>query len=311
MSASIDAAHGGLGWQARTTSTREEIGSIWGRFGVSNECGTLRRILLHRPGTELNEIHDPERILFSERMELKLALEQHCELVELYRSHGVDVTILEPRNPQPNHLYVRDLFVMTPLGCVLCRPASTVRAGEELAVMQKMAELQIPIAASVLGTDFFEGPDIVFVNDTFALIGEGIRSGREGGRVVRRVLKSCGIRSAFIQTTFGCGHLDGVLSIVDRNVAVVVARRLSYAAVTILRENGFDIVELDESEIDRMAINMVALAPGLVLIPSGCHRTRLSLEKKGIDSVEVDVSELMKGGGAVHCMTGVIERDPL
>jgi arginine deiminase len=27
--------------------------------------------------------------------------------------------------------------------------------------------------------------------------------------------------------------------------------------------------------------------------------------------IEAEVSELMKGGGSIHCMTGVLARDPL
>jgi N-dimethylarginine dimethylaminohydrolase len=33
------------------------------------------------------------------------------------------------------------------------------------------------------------------------------------------------------------------------------------------------------------------------------------LEGMGVRCVEADISELMKGGGAVHCMTGVLQRD--
>jgi arginine deiminase len=60
-----------------------------------------------------------------------------------------------------------------------------------------------------------------------------------------------------------------------------------------------------------MAINMVPLAPGVVLMPAGNPITRNALEAIGVTCIEAEVDELMKGAGSVHCMTGVIRRDPL
>jgi arginine deiminase len=43
-------------------------------------------------------------------------------------------------------------------------------------------------------------------------------------------------------------------------------------------------------------------------MPAGNPHTRRTLEGARIECHEVDVSELLRGGGSVHCMTGVIER---
>ncbi len=47
------AAYGGPGWQPRVRSLREEANGIWGSFGIDSEYGTLRSVLLHRPGPEI------------------------------------------------------------------------------------------------------------------------------------------------------------------------------------------------------------------------------------------------------------------
>jgi arginine deiminase len=54
---------------------------------------------------------------------------------------------------------------------------------------------------------------------------------------------------------------------------------------------------------------MVPLAPGAVVAPAGNPITKRVLEEAGVEVLEADVDELMKGGGSVHCMTGVIWRD--
>ena len=55
-------------------------------------------------------------------------------------------------------------------------------------------------------------------------------------------------------------------------------------------------------------INFVALKPGLVVQPDGNPRTRQVLEAAGIEVIPVDVTEILKGVGAVHCMTAFLKR---
>jgi arginine deiminase len=56
-----------------------------------------------------------------------------------------------------------------------------------------------------------------------------------------------------------------------------------------------------------MAINVVPLAPEVVVMPAGDWVTSAALEVHGV-TCQVEVDELMKGTGLVHCMTGVIHR---
>ena len=39
--------------------------------------------------------------------------------------------------------------------------------------------------------------------------------------------------------------------------------------------------------------------------------TKKALEKAGVEVINVDVSELMKGYGCLHCMTAFLEREEL
>jgi arginine deiminase len=52
----------------------------------------------------------------------------------------------------------------------------------------------------------------------------------------------------------------------------------------------------------------VPLAPGVIVAPEGNAITKALLERNGVEVLEVEVDELMKGGGSVHCMTGVVWR---
>lgn len=315
MGLTVDAAHGGENWLARTDFVSGDVKSVWKDCGVYHEWGKLRSVVLHHPGREIEGISDPSKVLWTEALEPARAREQHDALADFYRSAGVEVNYLhldEQAAATPNLYFVRDLFTMTPFGAVVSRPASHVRAGEEVIASSTLSRLKVPIIHSAYGSAYLEGPDILLVNSDLAFVGYGLRTNERGADFAIGLLKEMGYGEVVkVQTTYGCGHLDGVVSILDRDLALLYPTRVSYVVYETLKRHGFRTLDLpDQSEAERgMAINLVPIEPGCVLMPANNPKTLALLQKAGCTCFELDVSELMKGGGAVHCMTGVLKRD--
>ena len=310
----LNSAHGGDYWEPRKDNLKEELGTIWTKCGANSEYGTLRSVILHRPGPEIEGVDEPAKLLWNKVLDPIAAREQHDRLAQTYRDFGIEVLYLkDTENAKPNQYFMRDLMLMTPEGAVITRPASAARAGEERNVAQTVAGLGIPIVLSVHSDGIFEGADLEFVDKSLVFIGTGLRTNDAGANQVAAVLKNMGVDTMMIQTTYGCGHLDGVLSIIDKDKAVVYPTRLSYQAYSTLKSMGFTVIELpDATEAEStMALNMVPLAPSCVVMPKGNTITRRLLESHGVECHEIDVSELMKGCGSVHCMTGIVRRDPV
>ncbi len=110
---------------------------------------------------------------------------------------------------------------------------------------------------------------------------------------------------------YGAMHLDGLLNILDRDLAVVWPRRTPFAVAATLRECGFRLIEVeDEREAQEcLPLNFVALAPGEVLMPAGGERMQAAYEAAGVRCLTIEVGELIKAGGGIHCMTGFLKRD--
>jgi N-dimethylarginine dimethylaminohydrolase len=106
-------------------------------------------------------------------------------------------------------------------------------------------------------------------------------------------------------------HLDGLLALIDRDLAVIWPRRTPYKVVETLRRRGFKFIEIeDEREAqDSLPMNLVALAPGEILMPAGGRAMREKYEAAGVRCHVVDISECIKAGGGIHCMTGFLKRD--
>lgn len=311
----LTAAYGGTKWSERTTAMRDDLPLWWGDWGVSSECGTLRAVLLHRPGPELDAVADFEAAQMRSDLDPDLARAQHDALVAAYREHGVAVHLVEGgRLDKPNLVFVRDLMLMTSEGAIVTRPASTVRAGEERFVAEALARLGVPILMTVHGHGTFEGADCLWVDEDLCFLAEGLRTNTEGADQVERMLREIGVAEVVrVGLPYGAMHLDGLLAFVDRDLAVIWPRRTPYKVVQTLRSRGFRLIEVeDEVEAQEcLPMNFVAIAPGVILMPAGGERLRRRYEEAGVTCYTVDISELIKAGGGIHCMTGFLKREPL
>jgi N-dimethylarginine dimethylaminohydrolase len=308
-----DAAHGGEGWAPREGALEDELGTIWADCGVRSECGTLRAVLMRRPGPEIEAVTDPRAALWFDVLDPALARAQHDTLAELYRDHGVAVHYVEkvPLD-KPNAYFCRDLFAMTATGAIVGRTASRSRAGEERYAAAALARVGVPIMATVHGEGTFEGADVVVISENLVFVGQGMRTNRAGAEQVAAVFRTAGVGQVeIVQIPYGCGHIDGTINVVDRDLAVVFPTQLSYVVYETLKRHGYrflDPPDAAEAQLG-MALNMVPLAPGVVVMPAGNPITRAALERAGVECLEVEVAELQKGAGAIHCMTGVIKRE--
>ena len=59
---------------------------------------------------------------------------------------------------------------------------------------------------------------------------------------------------------------------------------------------------------ETLAINYVAIEPGLVVMPAGNPRSQELLEKNGIKVIPIQFDEVLKGFGAMHCCTAFLKR---
>lgn len=93
-------------------------------------------------------------------------------------------------------------------------------------------------------------------------------------------------------------HLDAIFNIVSKDL--VVAHRGYIAEQEYLKDK--DIIELTDKDIWDMSSNFLLLEENRVLADANCHQFNKKLKAKGVEVIEVDVSELKKNGGSIRCM---------
>jgi len=308
-----NAAYGGPGWQPRTQSLNDEIGSVWAECGIDSEYLPLRKVLLHCPGPELAaSLTDFNAVQMLAPLDMDLARAQHEAMAQAYRDNGVEVIDLgHPGRPTPNQMFMADVFVMTPAGAIVARPASVVRAGEERWAARAIAGLGMPIVASIGGHGTFEGADLTWVTPGLALVARGVRTNDAAFAQIAAILGTFGAEAVQVDLPFGTMHLMGNLRLVDADLAIGWPTRLPHRAVDALRANGYRVEWIPDEDEAKLgyALNFVILGPRKILMPAGCPITQAFYERLGITCVTIDISELGKAAGSAGCLTGILRRD--
>lgn len=300
-------------WLALETSIAEDFAEYWGgEWGCDSEVGRLRAVLLRRPGKEIEGIANPEECRWLEVMETERAREQHDALAEFYRSQGIEVHYVEKmRDDRPNALFMRDNVLMTPQGAIVGRQAMACRRGEERYAAEALARLGVPIVRTISGKGIFETACCLWVDAGTAIIGTGNRANREGAHQVEQVLGLMGVEDFLhLPIPYGYAHIDSIISFVEKKTAVFDPARLPWDVWIALKNRGFRLFEAPSpQETKNLALNFVTMAPGNILMAAGFSETKEFLQSRGTAVHEVEISELRKGWGSLHCMTAVLKRD--
>ncbi len=306
------AAYGGDNWSPRIATHRDEIGDVWACCGIDSEWRPLQAVLLHRPGDELLAAqNDPESAQMLGAVDIDRAQTEHDTLAEAYRGQGIEVHLVEPQTTsEPNLMFCADLFAMTPQGAILARPASTVRAGEERHVAYRLAALGIPILKTLTRDATFEGADLMWIDESSAIIGRGLRTNDAAIDQLETLFAEIGCTLIALDLPFGVMHLMGLLRIVDADLAIAWPRRTPHRCVELLRERGFrvEFPRLVDDSASHRGINFVTLGPRKILMVDGLPGVQSAYEALGIECLTASTEALSRAAGNVGCLTGVLRR---
>ena len=282
--------------------------------------GRLRTVLVCSP--RIAGWNQPERIArwrdfgFRHRPNFPQAQSEHDRLCRELEAAGADVLELLPGlDLSLDAVYVHDASLATDFGMILMRPGKRNREPEGQHHGSFAVRFGIPTLARIVQPGTTEAGDMVWLDSKTLLVGRGYRTNSAGIAQMREILGAKGVDVISAPLPHGAGrseclHLMSLISVLDEKAVLVDRPWLAVETVELLEARGFQLIEIDNSERETLACNVLALGGRRLLAIEENFRTNERLRAAGFDVRTFPGSELsINGSGGPTCLTRPLLRD--
>ena len=280
-------------------------------WGFRNETDPLTDVLLCSPEhlRHLSTSSLTRKHLRDAPSDIATAHQQHAELVAAYKQFGVRVHMAEPKPELPMQVYTRDSSVMTPYGAVITAMANWWRRGENYAAIKEYEKLGIPIYDMVTaGT--FEGGDFNVIEEGCLLLGcGGARSQEESVNQIAEWFRAEGweVRLAFFDEYYV--HIDLMVVPVADKLTAVCIDCTEPGIVDWLKSKGHEILDVPFRDTMALGCNLMSIGNDRVIAPRSSQTLIKKLRAQGFEVADVEMDEISKTGGGIHCMAQALRRE--
>jgi N-dimethylarginine dimethylaminohydrolase len=276
--------------------------------------GVLERVLVCSPRTAGWET--PSRLArwqelgFLHRPDVRKAQEQHDSLCAELKAAGAEVMELD-RDPDAtlDAVYAHDASLTTDFGLIVMRPGKANRISEGPHQRRFCAQVEIPVLGEMVEPGTSEAGDILWLDSKTLLVGHGYRTNGAGIGQLRSLLLPYGVEVISTPLPYGpgpsaCLHLMSLISLLDDRTALVDQPWLAVETVELLKDRGYQFVQIDSAERETLACNVLALGKKRLLAIAENRRTNEKLRRAGFDVHTFPGSELcINGSGGPTCLT--------
>ncbi len=211
-----------------------------------------------------------------------------------------------------------DASLATDFGLVLMNPGKKNRVAEAQAHAEFCGQLGIPVLGEIHAPGTSESGDIVWLDSQTLLVGDGYRTNKAGIEQMRALLSSrdtakndatrnIEVLSAPLPYGPGpsaCLHLMSLMSMLDEQTILVDLPWLAVETVELLKARGFRLIEIEYSERDTLACNILSLGKKRLVAIEENVKTNQRLRDAGFDVRTFPGSEIcINGAGGPTCLT--------
>lgn len=278
-------------------------------YGVRSMTAPLRRALLVRPaatgdfvGAGWRSPPDPYALR-----------SEHEAFAELLAALGVEVTVVDAAEGLVDACYAYDPVFVTGAGTIELRMAKSARAGEPPLVTAQLERLGVPSFGRLEGAAVADGGDMLWLDEGTLGVARGYRTNAEAHAQLAELLAREGVivERFDLPHHFGRDHVMHLLSVISPvadDTALVHEPLAPVPLLEALDERGIRRIRCAPAELETQGCNVLAVAPGVVVMADGNPDTRRALERAGCEVYVYRAEELNKGDGGPTCLTRPILR---
>jgi N-dimethylarginine dimethylaminohydrolase len=281
-------------------------------MSVHNQYGKLKSVLLCEPVhfslQPINVI--AERFLRENYLpDQARVINEHKGFSEAFIDAGVDIIWADPDPAFPYQVFTRDIGVTTKEGVILGSFREKIRQGEEQQAKNAL-DGHVPIWKQIESGNkvAFEGGDFMYIDEEHVAVGIGARTTKAGVEQLRSFEEKLGKEIIPVPFDPQFLHLDMIFCVLSERVCTICPNALPENFVKRIRNCGFEMIEVPEEGVFNLECNLLALDKDTIISPARNTQVNNKLKALGFKLAEVELEELLKGGGGPHCMSFPIDR---
>lgn len=277
-------------------------------FGVRSSVAPLARVAVRPPSA----VGDYAAAHWMPADMGRLA-SQHADFTSLLRRLGAGVEELPAADGLPDAIFTYDPAFVVPSGVVRLRAAKACRVPENALLTDELVGLGVPLVGVLEGDATADGGDMCWLDDHTLAVGLTWRTNAEAVAQLRPMLARDGVDIVtFDMPNDGgpdyCLHLMSVISPVRDDLAVVYERLAPVPLLRSLAQRQIRWVAVPDAEYLTLGCNVLAVAPGVVVLPAGNDVVAQRLQDAGCEVHVYEAGEINKGEGGPTCLTRPILR---
>jgi N-dimethylarginine dimethylaminohydrolase len=287
----------------------------WGmsKFGVSSSVANLKRVAV-RPPTRDADYQAAHWLGAPEQLDLDALQADHAAFVELLRELGCEVDVLPEAPGQPDACFVYDPAFTTPTGVIQLQGAKEARVKEPAMLAGDINALGMPTVGVLIGDATADAGDMFWLDNKTVAIGRTYRTNEAGEKQLREIFAAEGIEAIAFHMPHAMGpeyclHLMSVISPIRDDLAVVYEREAPVTLLQELAKRGIKTISVPDEEYMSLACNVLAVRPGVAVMPSGNPITAQLLRDAGVEVHIYKADVINRGEGGPTCLTRPLWRE--
>jgi N-dimethylarginine dimethylaminohydrolase len=330
------------GWAYEGLDYLDTLPEVWGRKCGENGIGLLRRVALSKITDAELRVYD-QRYPYQEdrtwldshgllKADIPKMQEEQAAYAELLEQQGIEVHWIDwGESPMSAFGPMQAMWAASDL--VVWRGGSVIQktgwhpfsfGRSEWMARWLQHEVGVPILYTVQGKGVQEPATTIWLADDIWVTALSAAYNAEGNRQLEAVVRrTSGVEDLevhvmhlstdrFFDRRSGLSaHITNVICPLDIDKVLLYPGGVDAGTHRWLRSKGYKIAEIDrEEQITFTPANTIPLQPGVIFMVAEAKRAIATVRRLGVEVIEVPNEEFMKIGGALHCRTLRIQRDP-
>ncbi len=282
-------------------------------LSANSMVGSLRRVLVCWPRSAgwdtPGQSSEWQKLGFLRRPDFGMAQAQHHELCRQLQEVAEVVELPPASDLSLDAVYAHDPSLPTDYGVVMMNPGKASRRPEARRQVEHYKKLGVKVLGEIRDPGTSEAGDIVWLDPRTLLVGSGYRTNPAGVVQLRSLLAPKGVEVLTAPLPYGpgpkaCLHLMSLISLLDERTALVDLPWLAVETVELLKARGYKFIEIDYSERETLACNVLSLGNQRLLALGENPKTNAKMHAAGFDVRTFPGSELcINGNGGPTCLT--------